>query len=450
MKPLVSIFLIILTVRIHAGSYGDSYGAHPRAQGMASAVTSFVNNCSAPFYNPAGLGRKNEQELREEKKNLAQTDPNNQTNVNQSNLGRSGFHEICLSYNHVTPIQQTSLERRERFANTKDHYGSFGVTLNLNEVYDFGRVVRFGFNILTPATGNLLTINDQNPNVARTLQSGAANERPTITGGLGIEVWKNHIFVGLGFTAFARGGGSILLKNVPISPDPTTPDQQVILQVKPIINPSLGIQFHYKNFDLGFSYRRETFLSVDPLASRAQTTLLGIQLDLDLALLDLYQPKVYSGGLSYLYLGKWRGAVDVNLEKWSEFKLSRTKLTYSEQIQVKDTTNVRVGLEYLWRDDTSFRVGYARRPSAIGDLSGRNNLLDFDKNIYTIGMSYALTENSGSWFRNLKKAIIFDLVFDFQSWSPRQINKSIPTESNPNYSFSGKAYHIGIGITTFL
>ncbi len=135
MKLLVSVFLIFLSIRIHAGSYGDSYGAHPRAQGMASAVTSFVNNCSARFTILLDLvERTNKNSVR--RKKSPPTEPNNQTNINQGNLGRSGFHELCLSYNHVTPIQQTSLERRERFANTKDHFGSFGVTLNLNEIYD--------------------------------------------------------------------------------------------------------------------------------------------------------------------------------------------------------------------------------------------------------------------------------------------------------------------------
>lgn len=451
MKKASILFFLLYSMHLSAGSYGDVYGAFPRQASMAGAVSSFVNNSSASFYNVAGLARANEQEillaLREKE---SQNTSEQQAPDTKPNLGRNGFHEVSFSYNFADPKVSSNLAQRERFSNTNDHYVTLGLTYNLNEIYDFGRRVRFGLNVLTPATGNLLTINDQNPNVPRPLQSGAANERPTITGGLAVEVWKEHLFLGIGFTAFARGGGSILLKNVPISPDTVIPDQQVILQVKPIVNPSFGLQFHWRAFDFGLSYRRETFLSVDPVPARAQTTLLGIQLDLDVALLDLYQPKVYTAGASYLWKDRFRFATDVNLEKWSEYKLSRTKQTYSQNPQVKDTTNIRVGFEFLWRPEVSFRLGYARRPSAIGDVSGRVNLLDFDRNVYTLGASYALTDRTSSWFSGLKKAILLDLVFDYQTWSPREITKIEPTADNPNFNFGGKAVHIGFGITTFL
>ncbi|GBF50412.1 transporter, Ompp1/FadL/TodX domain protein [Leptospira ryugenii] len=437
-RPILILILFLLPVILIAGSYGDVYGGFPRQSGMAGAVSSFVNNSSSPFYNIAGLARKNEQELIREKS----ADPTKEE--------RQGFHELSLSYNYVDPRISTNLARRESLSETKDHHLTFGLTLNLNEIYKTNNRLRFGINLISPATGNLVTINDQNPNVPRPIQSGAANERPIILGGLAYEIWKDHLFFGIGFNAFLRGGGSILLKNVPISQNQSTPDQQVILQLKPIINPIFGLQFHWRNFDFGLSYRRETFLSVDPLATRAQTTLLGIQLDLDLALLDLYQPKVYTGGISYLHKERYRFGFDVNLEKWSEYRISRTKATYSGAPEVKDTTNLRFGFEYLWKPETSFRLGYARRPSAIGDTSGRANLLDFDRNIYTIGMSYTITDQTSSYLANLKKAIVLDLVLDYQTWTSREITKREPSPDNPNYSYGGKALHIGFGITTFL
>lgn len=464
-------YLLLFAAQLEAGSYGDVYGAFPRQASMAGAVSSFVNNSSSPYYNVAGLARANEQELlllnnkiESNSLNNTSTEPKDQQNIKSNNPDkvendpqkanpqstRSRFHEVSISYNYADPKISTNLQRRERLSETNDHYATIGLTYDLNEIYDFNRNVRFGLNIITPASGNILTINDQNPNVPRPIQSGAANERPTITGGLAVEVWKDHLYLGLGFTAFARGGGSILLKNVPISPEQTTPDQQIILQIKPIINPIFGAQFHWQKFDLGLSYRRETFLSVDPLPARAQTTLLGIQLDLDIALLDLYQPKVITGGVSYRLKDNIRLAMDVNLERWSEYKLSRTKLTYNEGPQVKDTTNVRLGLEYQWKQDISFRIGYARRPSAIGDITGRTNLLDFDRNIYTFGSSYTITEKSFKIFSGLKKAILLDFVIDYQSWSPREISKNAPSPDNPNFSYGGKALHFGFGVTTFL
>ncbi|TGL19912.1 aromatic hydrocarbon degradation protein [Leptospira yanagawae] len=438
MKTIYCIILLFSGQYLYAGSYGDVYGGYAKQAGMAGAVSSFVNHSSAPLYNIAGLARKNEQEIIRENSTL---------NPKEERLN---FHEVSFSYHHVDPKINTNLQRKESLSNTKDHHLTFGLTFSLNEIYNMNNKLRFGLLIVSPATGNIVTINDQNPNVPRPIQSGSANERPNIMGGLAYEVWKDHMFIGIGFNAFVKGGGSILLKNVPIAKEESTPDQQVILQMKPIINPIYGIQFHWNQFDFGLSYRRESFLSVDPVTTRAQTTLLGIQLDLDLALLDLYQPKVYTTGISYLLKDRYRFAFDVNLEKWSEYKLSRTKSTYNQNPEVKDTTNLRLGFEYLFRPDTSFRMGYARRPSAIGDVSGRANLLDFDRNIYTLGMSYTITDQSSSYLTGLKKAVVLDLVIDYQSWSSREIIKREPSSENPNFSYGGKALHIGFGITTFL
>ena len=40
------------------------------------------------------------------------------------------------------------------------------------------------------------------------------------------------------------------------------PDQQVVMELKPLVNPTYGLQFTYGRMNLGVSYRREIFMSV--------------------------------------------------------------------------------------------------------------------------------------------------------------------------------------------
>lgn len=467
------LFLFIIYKQpLDAGSYGDTYGAHPAANAMGNAVNATVSGSAAVFYNPAGLGRLSaadqavlDQELALEMPNLAPGEYDSlpwymRTPMETYDAFTTGLldtkprkrpsrvvQEVSIQYNLGRPRLTTSIPNPDRLQGKKDDYLGLGLALDFGALYNLDRKIKFGLNILAPATGNLLTINDQNPVVHRALQYGVENERPTIMGGLGVEVWKDHLFLGVGFTAIASGAGSILMKDVDISPDPVTPDQQAILELKPLVNPTFGAQFHWGKFDMGVSYRRETAVSIDPLAARAQTTLLAIQLDLDVALLGLFTPKVWSYGIAFHPTSNWTIGLDINRELWSGFRLSRTKQTYSEPFYLRDTTNVRGGIEYKWDDSWKFRVGYARRPTPVGELPGATNWIDFDRNIWTGGFGYVLFPDSFPFLDDLRNPILFDVVVEYQKLHGRHVAKYNPTESNPNYSFGGNVWHFGAAVT---
>lgn len=478
-KLLILGICLMGNAALYAGSYGDTYGAHPGATARGNAVNATVSGSAAVFYNPAGLGRLSDSDLAlldwERKKNPEKF-PNRNPGEDYSEYPwylEAGYtaidavtqdllanperprpsqnvHELAIQYNYAMPRLTTSAPNPDRLLDEKDHYVGLGLALDFGNLYNLERKVKFGLNVLAPATGNLLTINDQNPTVHRALQYGVQNERPTIMGGLGVEVWKDHLFLGAGFTALATGQGSILMKDVDISPDPATPDQQAVLELKPLVNPTFGAQFHWGKFDLGVSYRRETAVSIDPLAARTQTTLLAIQLDLDVALLGLYTPRVWSYGLAFSATDKFTLSLDVNRELWSGFRLSRTKQTYSEPFRLSDTTNIRGGIEYKWSPSLKLRAGYANRPSPVGELPGEANWIDFDRNIVTAGFGYVLFPDAFSFLDDLQNPILFDFVIEYQKLHGRHVNKYMPTERNPNYSFGGNVWHGGFSISLLL
>lgn len=198
---------------------------------------------------------------------------------------------------------------------------------------------------------------------------------------------------------------------------------------------------------------RRTTIPTPPLhattaltAARAQTTLLGLQLDMDLAILDLYAPRTLSGGLAYKPVAGLTIAFDVNRELWSAFRLSRAKLDYSDDYYLNDTVNYRVGVEYRFRETLVFRAGYAKRPTPLGEMSGESNWIDFDRNIYTLGLSYTLLPVQG-W---LNSPVSFDLVGEYQKLHGRHIVKYETTEMNPNYSTGGNVWRVGLAVTVHI
>lgn len=482
---------------LQAGSYGDIYGAHPAAAGMGSAVTAIVNNSSAVFYNPAGLGRLSEGDLilaaieKEARTKDAENpepsnalpspatdpaviDPTNSLPIvaigpwykrfwadtkedftkdvfkyKPANRPERSVHEVSFQYHYANPTSHTTAPRNQNIDKIRDGFVGLGMTLNLNDMFDMSRGFRFGINALVPGSGNLLTLNDQNPTVPRYLQQGVSNERPTIMGGLGLEIWKDHLFAGVGFTVLAGGSGSILLKDVPISPEPVTANAQVILTVKPLINPTYGLQFTYGKFSLGASYKRETVAQIDPVPARAQTTLLGIQLDFDLAILDGFNPRVFSYGLAFRPNDRLVLSFDANREIWSQYKVSRIKEKYSESFYLHDTTNFRIGAEYSLFKSLKTRFGFATRPTPLPSMPGTNNWMDSDRNIFSLGLSYVFSPSTFKFMNRLRKPVIFDFVVENHQLKAMEVNKYHPTERNPNYSYGGYIWTVGVAMTIF-
>ncbi|MBI38877.1 MAG: aromatic hydrocarbon degradation protein [Leptospiraceae bacterium] len=469
MKMWPALGLLLLCPELVAGNFADVYGGHPYATGMGNAVSSFVNDSSATYYNVAGLGLPSRGNLlyhyMENREDSPEPDAwdsgrfsnlwndtkavfsDSITNVPKKR-SEAHRHEVALQYNYAKPAISTNAPNNGDISNIQDHYAGLGLSLDLNSVYDLDRGLRFGLNMILPGSGNLATVNDLNPTVHRYLQRGVSNDRPLIFGGIGAELWKDHLYIGVGFTALIKGQGAILLKDVPISPDPVTPNQQVILELKPQANETLGMMFHWGKFRMGVSFRRETFLFVDPLTARAQTTLLGIQFDFDLAVLDLYHPRTFTYGFAYQASENLLISLDVSRELWSKYGLSRTKEQFYTPYYLEDISVPKVGIEYRWNQAWSFRLGFMRRPSPLPvDMPEEVNWMDSSQVSYMAGLSYAFIPDSGS---NLKSPILLDLSLQSQRIKSRTELKANPTAQNPIYDYGGSAFHAGLAITVFM
>ncbi|MFN3605477.1 MAG: OmpP1/FadL family transporter [Leptonema sp. (in: bacteria)] len=486
---------------LFAGNYFDVYGAHPRSNGMANAVVSFINDVSSIFYNPAGLGmpsrlegyysflEKNDnnvvkilEDYHKSKDSLPEGFQNTILYTLQSFTNplkeypklRSStpIHELTLGYNNAKPVNKIQFElynpNSPDLKKIRDNYLYLGLSLNLNSIFDFNRIVRFGLYAGLPGSGNLALINDINPTSHRYLQNGVSNERPIIHMGIGVEIWKNHLSIGVGLQAMLKGKGAILMKDVNITPDPTIPNSQAILELKPLLMPQYGFMFHYGKFMVGINYRRETYAHVDPLGAQAQTTLLAIQFDFDMALLDLYSPRTLTTGFGFQLLHNLKLSLDYSTEYWSKFRHSRTKeyvfspLKDQDELLRKnlripifnfiDIKVIRIGFEWDWENPwnipLSFRAGVGKKPSPVPSFWNEYNWMDNDRNIYTFGIGYAFIPEASNFItKRMRSPMLIDFSIENQQFKSRKITKINPTEKNPNYSYGGYAWAGSLSIT---
>ncbi|GIX42904.1 MAG: hypothetical protein KatS3mg129_2637 [Leptospiraceae bacterium] len=475
-------FLLSGNKNLKAGNYLDIYGGSGRLQAMGGTGIAFVNDASSPYYNIAGLSVPNDADYFYSSYNSEEKAKKIDEHKNYLDYllttptppqPEEKRHEVLLNLNYVIPVTKVHLDypiETPEIKKFKDHYAVLGLNFNLNKIINIKNKINFGLLAALPGSGNLVKVNDLNPTTHRFLQIGSSNERPSIFAGLSGEIWKNHLYMGIGITALSKGRGAMLMKDVDISPEKVTPNQQAILELKPLIMPVYGIQFHYGKIKTGIVYRRETYMIVDPLEARAQTSLLAIQFDFDLAMLDLYTPRSLGAGISIEVINDLLFAVDIVKEYWHLFELSRTKkIVYSpfkdeflkkninfQPFHFNDISIIKIGIEYSRtfsffnrKFPLSFRAGYSYKPSPVPEMYDIYNWMDNDRAIYTAGIGYKIfPEKDGI----LQSPVIIDLAIENHQFKNRDVYK-IDMDNftkNPSYHYGGYAWLTSLSLKVYL
>jgi hypothetical protein len=445
--------------------YPETYGFDARSTGRMNAVTATVNNFSAAYYNPAGLGRHNTlADLPEKPRRVDQelpfseVQPGKRIRLVKSGISSadtppiseksSALNEVSLGYTYGLGLARFSQDVTPNTSNPaykdqNDYFAQLGLVIDLNNFADLGRGARFALAMALPGDGSLSQIDDINPTVPKFLNYGRANRRFYLEAATGFEIVRDSLYFGLGTNIFAGGSGNILMKNVNLDPAATSPDSQIKMDLKPSLSPNAGLQFHTGNLDLGLSYNHEVKLQFDPVQATAVTTILGAELQLDLAILNLYTPSKMTFGGQYRINHKVSVAADVSYSLWSNYSFSRTKSALADPPNLQNTIAVSVAGIYQARDDIEMNcaLGFQQGASTQTSLSSRNNMLD--GNVFKTGFGFGYTFSAAK----ARHPLTLNLGMQVHFLPQVSVQKTDSTIPPGDYNFGGVMLALSLGVT---
>lgn len=433
------VLAMISTTPAGATHFGDTFGFSPEGMSLGNAMTARVDDWSAVYYNMAGLGR-------------SQHLINGKSQLFAGYMGNAPKFDIDIARHDATTGDPLATNG-DRDLNT----GTFiiGGVLNTATLVNLPEIVssaRLGLAIGLNEDQSVVKVNDLDPRTHNFMRYGRECQRMLITTGMGFGFLNDTFGIGAGVNSFFTGEGTALLENVELQTESQSPPGQATMDLKMEQALSLGAYFSpgklWRSLDtleLGVAYRAESQLDITPFRAVASTDLGGIPLDITMALVDYYQPEMYSVGLAYT-LKRFTISADVEFQNWSGFTFSTPmQENYGGELKAFDDILIpKLGLAYDCTPSLDLLFGYYYEPSFVPDeaVSGRMNFLDNDKHVVSLGLVYQLPKNS-----IVKGSSEFSLGYQYQHLMDRDITKTAPTPENPNYSYGGGCHSLMLGVS---
>lgn len=365
MRALPTITLVILVLFSIEGSARadlfDTYGFDAQGIAMAGARSAGVDNLSALYYNPAGLG-----------------------NIEGHSLG--------LSYLYAYPSMDVSGAATPLPDDSDLRGGSviIALGLDLKQLINISRQATFAFGLSMMDDGTMVRLEDLEEQEFTYIQYGSAISRSVIYMGLGIEAIPDYLSIGLG--AHAMIGGEVAATMTMDAQDLST-TQEVIpseqnfwMKMEMKLYPILGIMLHpTKDLSLGLTYRKGIDVELDPFLADIALTLgsHAAHINAYTAILSFWHPTSYQAGLAYR-MGDLTLEGDITYDRWSEFQQSAPRELRRVTPEFDDVFSYRLGLEYRLSNVTLW-TGYQYAPSPLPQTTGGSHYLDADRHIFSLG-----------------------------------------------------------------
>jgi len=360
------VFLMVLVVVFlreecaHADLF-DTFGMDAQGIAMAGARCAGVDNLSALYYNPAGLG-KNE------------------------------GHALGLSYLYTTPSLQVRGATSSVPEDSDLCFGAYIITLglNINQIVNLPRKASFAFGLSMMDDMTMVRLEDLEEQRYTYVQYGAPIERSAIYLGLGVEVLPEYLYLGVGAHAMIGGDVAANLtldaQDLSTTQQVTPSEQEIWMEMKMKLNPTAGIIVHpTKAIRVGLSYRDDIEVNLEPFQADLAVNIgsHAAHINACTAIMSFWHPKSYQGGLSYQH-GDLTLEVDVTYDRWSQFRLSSPREIRRIAPSFDDVFSYRLGMEYRLPRVTLWS-GYQYAPSPVPDQSGESHYLDADRHIVSLG-----------------------------------------------------------------
>lgn len=429
LKLLIITISYVSSASLSHANVGEIFGLGSRASSMGNAFTAVPGGAFGFYYNPASI-------LFSEKVT-------------------AGFGTIYGEINFKTLPSDLILETKNSGdkvrkgdvdINTESTKGSvFGLILPLRKEYP--RVAIGGTGYLP--FDRLVSIQFEQPYIPIYPIYSKRTQRFSFYGGGATEILPG-LSIGAGINLFTRLEGNVVMRA-------TTAEPILVLGINgtPGISPVAGIQYEKENYGIGLSYKYETKSTAKVTLKPQLTNIMGADFGLEWLTAGsyLYDPTQISLGLFSKILDSITVATDLLYQRWSKFQLpyldiesKGPDLGKSEvRGSFRDTMSPRIGIEYSF-NQISFRGGYQYLPSPIEiNQSSNLNLLDADKNIYSVGLGY----NFNSIFGIEINPIDLDVHYQLHKLKDKEIIKSSDLVGAPGYKVGGSLYNLGLSLTSY-
>ncbi|MBP7583120.1 MAG: hypothetical protein KBA61_03735 [Spirochaetes bacterium] len=471
-KALFLAAILFLGVSTAHANFADTYGLGAKGASMGSAMTALADDWSSAYYNMAGLGRRPQMESLAEVKSASTqllyrtlnklqqkkvlNEQSDGTSTAEEPADKINNNELALGYLYTLPMMNVSYGGATETDALSGGALSLGMVIDMNTFMrlPYGINMRLGVGAILEGDFGLGKVTDDDVQTHYFLRYGRRIQRFLLNMGVGFEVWKDHLFLGVGSTTGVGGQGVVQINEVGLTEEPQTPPARTKMNLRPRQAPLAGISFKWDNlgpgnFNAGMTYRGELVLKIDPFATEATTELGNINMQMSLAIQDYFTPNEYVFGVAYTYPAIWifrsvTMAIDLEYQQWSRYDLSRSQKLQStyEDPNFSDIIIYRFGFEesvYPW---LKIREGYVFRPAFTPDQTGRSNYLDNDTHIIALGAGFIIPD-----ILVLKVPVEIDIAYQFQYLVPREsikIDQSNPY--NPNYTYDGMVHTVFFSI----
>ena len=473
------ILLSLLCTNLYGG-LAESYGFSALGVGRAGTFAADASGWTATFYNIGGLSLEGSTRPTRNKSSLNEQIP---SKVIDSVLGQAGLNdqigEIGITYIYQITEAKISLSQSQLNVSTEEgqenvrqfqknastaqndlNYGilQMGMSVDLRPLVStpYDVPLKLGMALSVRDNGSLASFNDIDVDSYNFVRYGREAEIIGVITGLGFQLWKDRLSVGVGGNMGLNGSATFNIKNVDIRVgEELQPGHEFKTDVRPNFSAVVGLVYLQPIFSsqevrFGASYRQETQVKLDPIEGVAHVSHLNIPFNISLALLDFYVPNTYALGLSYRSNFFDGNALivsyDQEFQEWSKAAMSSSKtLVYDRQnIHVpglKDIFISRFSIEYHplnW--PVQVRSGYAYQPSFAPEQSGVTNFLDNSRHIMAFGFSLLFRSNL-----ILKNESKLNIGIQYQKSTEKNVIKDTASAAqlNPNYSYSSDIFVVG-------
>ncbi len=474
------LIMLVAVMPAQAFNLADSFnGMGSRAMSLGGAMTGLADDFSAAHYNPAGLAQNRGNQMVIDFLYIA---PNFEVNYLGTNVP-------VVLYNGYNGAVRTDPTKSGLGGNISYNAPIIGGMMDINflasKIIKFDTNVQMGVVVSIPDSFvSAWTLPYRSPDQPQFIRYGDAAEHVAVKLGLGFEtpfipVLKKRLLWGIGGQLHADVDGDVHCDNVQVGPDTTHEllDAELGINATAELSPILGMMikpFEDDTLNLGISYRGEADMTVGPLWVEADV--MGVlPLPLVVEFIPSYIPEEYTVGMAMNLQRLFDNvpltlSLDVNQQRWSDYPWTMPVLAHyyidpglRNQAPVlypsamfEDVTNIHFGMEYQATDRLSIRAGYAHKPSPVPDQTQMiSNYLDFDKDIYSMGMTYDI-----SWIADhvsMLKTLPIELgfVLQYQDCEEYTVYKSgivseawsqFPNNYQKSYTVDGDVLGGGVSI----